>query len=189
MGSVKRGDVVTVALQGDLGKPRPARVVQSDLFEPHPSVVLLPITSELQDLPLFRLRVEPSITNGLSRASDIMIDTPQSVTRDTVRQVIGRADDATLVGVNRLLAVFLGIAWLSAICRSAANTSGAAWEENFSRRGRSSVRLQVEAAWFAWLGDRLDGLGSRTRAEHLDCPLGNCSSLMGTWLPVWGALR
>lgn len=110
MGSVKRGDVVTVALQGDLGKPRPARVVQSDLFEPHPSVVLLPITSELRDLPLFRLRVEPSISNGLSRASDIMIDTPQSVTRDKVRQVIGRADDATLVGVNRLLAVFLGIA-------------------------------------------------------------------------------
>ena len=30
---VKRGDLVTVALQGDLGKPRPALVIQSDLFD------------------------------------------------------------------------------------------------------------------------------------------------------------
>jgi mRNA interferase MazF len=36
---VKRGDVVTVAVQGDYGKPRPAVVVQSDLFnETHPSI-------------------------------------------------------------------------------------------------------------------------------------------------------
>ena len=29
---MKRGDLVTIALQGDYGKPRPALVVQSDLF-------------------------------------------------------------------------------------------------------------------------------------------------------------
>ncbi len=30
---MQRGDLVTVALQGDLGRPRPAIIVQSDPFE------------------------------------------------------------------------------------------------------------------------------------------------------------
>jgi mRNA interferase MazF len=33
---VRRGDLVTVALPGDYGKPRPALVIQSDLFAEHP---------------------------------------------------------------------------------------------------------------------------------------------------------
>ena len=40
-----RGDLVTVALPGDYGKPRPALVIQSDLFAEHPSVTVLPVTS------------------------------------------------------------------------------------------------------------------------------------------------
>jgi len=35
--SVKRGDLVSIALQGAYGKPRPAVVVQADLFVEHPS--------------------------------------------------------------------------------------------------------------------------------------------------------
>ncbi len=42
-----RGDLVTIALQGDFGKPRPALVIQADLFDAHASVTLLPITSTL----------------------------------------------------------------------------------------------------------------------------------------------
>ncbi|CAG0948811.1 partial putative endoribonuclease MazF, partial [Geobacteraceae bacterium] len=42
---MRRGDLVTVALQGDLGKPRPALVIQSDLFDMHPSITVLPVTS------------------------------------------------------------------------------------------------------------------------------------------------
>ncbi|EQD75369.1 transcriptional modulator of MazE/toxin, MazF, partial [mine drainage metagenome] len=37
---MKRGDVVTVVAPGDYGKPRPALVVQSDLFQDHPSVTV-----------------------------------------------------------------------------------------------------------------------------------------------------
>lgn len=36
-----RGDLVTVALSGDYGKPRPALVIQADAFAGHPSVTLL----------------------------------------------------------------------------------------------------------------------------------------------------
>ena len=107
---MRRGDLVTVALQGDLGKPRPALVVQSALFDEHPSVAVLPITSVEADAPLLRIVLEPDAANGLKLRSHVMVDKPQSVARSRVGSVIGRADDETLLAVNRALAVFLGLA-------------------------------------------------------------------------------
>ncbi len=107
---MKRGDLVTVALQGDLGKPRPALVIQSDLFDEHPSVTILPVTGELRAAPLFRIAVNPGELNGLIRPSQVMVDKPQSVARDKIGTVIGRLDDETMLAVNRALAVFLGFA-------------------------------------------------------------------------------
>ena len=107
---MRRGDLVTVALQGDLGKPRPALVIQSDLFDAHPSVTILPVTSELRIAPLFRIAVNPNELNGLSRPSQIMVDKPQSIAREKVGSVMGRLDDETMLAVNRALAVFLGFA-------------------------------------------------------------------------------
>lgn len=107
---MRRGDLVTIALQGDLGKPRPALIIQSDLFDAHPSVAILPVTSELRDAPLFRITVQPNEPNGLSKPSQIMVDKPQAVAREKVGQVIGRLDDETMVAVNRALAIFIGVA-------------------------------------------------------------------------------
>ncbi len=107
---MRRGDLVTVALQGDLGKPRPALVIQSDLFDAHPSMAILPVTSELRDAPLFRILVNPSEQNGLAKPSQVMVDKPQSVVRKKVGEVFGRLDDETMLAVNRALAVFLGFA-------------------------------------------------------------------------------
>lgn len=105
---MKRGDLVTVALQGDLGKPRPALIIQSDLFDAHPSVTILPVTSELRDVPLFRIQIEPSETNGLRKPSQVMIDKPQSVAREKIGNVFGHLDDKTMSTISRALAVFLG---------------------------------------------------------------------------------
>lgn len=107
---MKRGDLVTVALQGEQGKPRPALVVQSDLFGELPAVTVLPITSMLVDAPLLRVAVEPSPQNGLGKLSQIMVDKPQTPSRCKLGGVIGHLDDATLLTVNRALAVFLGLA-------------------------------------------------------------------------------
>lgn len=107
---MRRGDLVTVALQGAYGKPLPALVIQSDLFDEHPSVTLLPVTSELRATPLFRVAVDPSPDNGLHVPSQVMVDKAQSVPRDKVGAVIGHLDAETLLAVNRALAVFLGFA-------------------------------------------------------------------------------
>ncbi len=107
---MRRGDLVTIALQGDLGKPRPALVIQSDLFDAHPSVTILPVTSELRDAPLFRISLQPSESNGLTKPSQIMVDKPQSVAREKIGVTFGRLGDETMMAVNRALAIFLGVA-------------------------------------------------------------------------------
>ena len=105
---MRRGDVVTVALPGDYGKPRPALVIKCDLFDEHPSVTVLPITSHVVDAPLLRIPIGPEA--GLERASQIQIDKTQTPRRERIGEVIGRVNEATLNAVNRALTVFLGLA-------------------------------------------------------------------------------
>ena len=105
-----RGDLVTVALQGDLGKPRPALVIQSDFFVDHPSTVILPITSDIRQAPLFRIDVAPTPVNGLKRLSQVMADKPQSIARERLRARIGCLNREQMIAVERALALFLGIA-------------------------------------------------------------------------------
>lgn len=107
---MRRGDFVTVAAPGDYGKPRPALVIQSDLFDELPSVALCLVTSELRNAPIFRITVDPGPDNGLQSISQIQIDKILSVPRERVGAVIGRLDDAAMLKVNRSLAVFTGIA-------------------------------------------------------------------------------
>ncbi|WHZ19242.1 MAG: Growth inhibitor [Rhodanobacteraceae bacterium] len=107
---MKRGDLVTVAVQGDFGKPRPALVIQADLFDEHSSVTVLPVTSTLFAAPLLRVTVKPGAENGLRKPSQVMVDKAMTVMRAQVGPPIGRLDSRTLLEVDRRLAVFLGIA-------------------------------------------------------------------------------
>ncbi|TNF55765.1 MAG: type II toxin-antitoxin system PemK/MazF family toxin [Gammaproteobacteria bacterium] len=104
-----RGDLVTVAMPGDLGKPRPALVIQSDQFDEHPSVTLLPVTSTLVTAPLLRITLEPSEENGLRKISQVMVDKAITVKRDKVGPAIGRIGPKVLLEVERSLALFFGI--------------------------------------------------------------------------------
>jgi mRNA interferase MazF len=101
---------VTVAAKGHYsGKPRPALILQSDLFAAIGSVTICLLTTEILDAPLFRLTVEPSASNGLHQVSQIMIDKIVPVPHDTLGPRIGSLDHDLLVRVDRSLAVFLGI--------------------------------------------------------------------------------
>ena len=107
---MRRGDLVTVALQGEHGKPRPALVIQSDLFAKLTSTVtVILLTSTALYVPLIRVPIEPSESNGLRKRSYVMID--QIFSAGTRRgPVFGHLDDADMVAVNRALALFTGIA-------------------------------------------------------------------------------
>lgn len=105
-----RGDLVTIAIQGDFGKPRPALVVQANQFSEHASVTVLPITSTIVAAPLLRVTIQPSAENSLQKPSQIMVDKAMTVKRDKVGPAFGRIEADALVEVERCLAVFLGIA-------------------------------------------------------------------------------
>jgi mRNA interferase MazF len=106
---MRRGDLVTVAVSGDYGKPRPALVAQADAFDLHPSVIVLPLTSEVHDAPLFRVSVTASAETGLRKPSQIMVDKATTVPRVKIGPPIGSVDDATLRLVDEALRGFLGL--------------------------------------------------------------------------------
>ena len=107
---MRRGDLVTMAVQGDFGKPRPALVIQSDPYDAHATVTVLPVSSDLVAAPLFRIAIQPTTENGLHKRSQVMADKALTVRRDKVGPTFGRIDADSMVEVERCLAVFLGIA-------------------------------------------------------------------------------
>jgi mRNA interferase MazF len=106
---MRRGDLVTIAVSGDYGKPRPALVIQDDAFAALGSVTVLRLTGELHDWPTFRVTVEPSAETGLQKPSQVMIDRAVALPREKVGSVFGRLDEETMYTVSRSLAAFLGL--------------------------------------------------------------------------------
>src|SRR5580692_617615 len=106
---MRRGDLVTIAISGDYGKPRPALVVQSDAFEPIPSVTVLPLTGELHEAALIRITMQRTASNGLRAVSQVMVDKAITVPRGRVGAVIGQAENQTMQAVDAALGRFLGI--------------------------------------------------------------------------------
>ncbi|WP_019904340.1 type II toxin-antitoxin system PemK/MazF family toxin [Methylobacterium sp. 77] len=107
---MKRGDLVTIAMPGDFGKPRPALVIQSDVFHQTGTVTVLLISGTLVDAPLIRTTIEPTPANGLKKRSQVMVDKAMSVKREKIGGTIGHLDAETMLAVTRALAVFFAIA-------------------------------------------------------------------------------
>ena len=106
---MKRGDVVTVAVPGDYGKPRPAVIVQSDaLPAAHASVIVCQMTSVLAEVS-FRVTIEAARDNGLQTTSQIMADKPITVRREKIGRRIGHLGAAEISRLNAALAFIMGL--------------------------------------------------------------------------------
>lgn len=107
---MKRGDVVIASAYGDYGKPRPAVVVQSDLFnDEHASLAVCLMTTDIVEAALFRVTVEPTPESGLEARSQIMIDKIVALKRERIGKRVGALDAETMFRVNRSLAFWLGL--------------------------------------------------------------------------------
>lgn len=104
-----RGDFVSIVIQGDFGKPRPALIIQADQFDEHATVTVLLVSGTLVDAPLLRITVQPSEANGLQKPSQVMVDKAMTVKRDKLGPAFGRIDADAMLSIERCLAVFLGI--------------------------------------------------------------------------------
>ena len=107
-----RGDIVTVADRGGefTGKPRPAIVLQADLFAEAATIVIVPISTVPADAPLLRIPLRPGEATGLAAPCWAQLDLVTAVRRRRIGPRIGRVDDATLITINRALTVLLGLA-------------------------------------------------------------------------------
>ena len=106
---MKRGDLVTIVVNGDYGKPRPALIVQSDAFDLLPSVTVLQLTSDVHDEHLTRMTGNPTIENGLRERSQVMIDRAMTVPRTKVGRVFGHLDGDTIANINKAMMRFMGL--------------------------------------------------------------------------------
>ena len=106
---MERGDLVTVAVSGDYGKPRPALVIQTDHLPETDSVLVCLLTTTIRDAPLFRLPLPANQQTGLAVPSQIMVDKIMAVRRDRCGTRIGKVDPATMLALNRLLAFVVGV--------------------------------------------------------------------------------
>ncbi len=107
---MKRGDLITVAVSGDYGKPRPALVIQSDFLAETDSVLVCLPTTTLRDAPLHRLSLPTGDATGLRQPSQVTVEKIAAVRRERCGPPIGQADNASLLALGRLLAFFVGIA-------------------------------------------------------------------------------
>lgn len=109
---VSRGEIWTVAGGVYAAKPRPAVIVQDDLFDATSSVIVAPMTSTLLDAPLMRIRIAGGSgrLSGLDHDRDVMIDKLTTVRRSNVRDRVGRLTAEQVVEVERAMMAFLGLA-------------------------------------------------------------------------------
>lgn len=107
---MKRGEIWLVSAGVYASKPRPALVIQDELYELEQSVAVIPLTSQLTDVPLFRTRITATDTTGLRSDSDAMVDKVITIRRRHVTERIGRVPSGDLLAIERLLMAHLGVA-------------------------------------------------------------------------------
>jgi mRNA interferase MazF len=108
---VIRGEIWTAAAgSGYAGKPRPVVIIQDDRFDATDSVTVVAFTTDPTEAPLFRLRVEPDLANGLREPCSLMVDKITTVPRSKLGDHIGRLGDEDMVRLGRAVMVFLGFA-------------------------------------------------------------------------------
>ena len=107
---MKRGELWTLAGSGPYSsKPRPVVVVQDSLFDATDSITVCPLTSDPEELSLFRIAVVPAASNGLAVESRVMADKVTTVRRAGLGRRIGELAEGQLAEVSRALIVFLGL--------------------------------------------------------------------------------
>ena len=98
-------------MQGDLGRPRPAVVVESDAMPPTEHVLVCPGTSYLVEAAEpRRVLVLPDESNGLRLPAQFQSDKVSPARRDRCGDIVGRLDSRSLSDLTMQLGELLGLA-------------------------------------------------------------------------------
>ena len=105
-----RGEIRLVAGGVYASKPRPAVVLQDDLFAVLDSVMVCPLTTTVVDAPLLRVPIAATQVSGIEVNSYAMVDKLTTVKRTNVGEAVGEITGPQLADIERRVLVFLGIA-------------------------------------------------------------------------------
>ncbi len=106
---MRRGDLVTIAVQGDFGKPRPAVVVQNDMVAETNNVLVCPLTTVRGPFETLRIAIRPAPGNGLRSESFVMLTNVVAAPRSKCGSVIGRLTDDEMAAIDARLAFIFGL--------------------------------------------------------------------------------
>ena len=109
---MKRADVVVLNLGGNIGKPRPAVIIQADILNQDDrlaTTIVLPLTSEWLNMEVIRYKVEPSSTNGLQCTSQVMVDKIMQIEKSRVQKVVGHLTKKQMDEIESRLLAILGV--------------------------------------------------------------------------------
>lgn len=104
-----RGEIWSMRDDLYASKARPVVIIQSDEISGFDSVVLCLLTTyESSGIPT-RVRVEPTVQNGLEKASYVMTEKIASVSRAMLGRRIGMLEEEVMREVSEKVAVVLGL--------------------------------------------------------------------------------
>lgn len=106
---MNRAELWTVSSGVYATKPRPAIIIQDDLFRATSSVTIVPLTATVADAPIARIPVPADATTGIAQPSFAMIDKITAVRRTNLRERVGRVPTSLLADIERSIMVFLGL--------------------------------------------------------------------------------
>lgn len=104
-----RGEIWSMRDDLNASKARPVVIIQSDEVSGFDSVVLCLLTAyESSGIPT-RVRVEPTVQNGLEKTSYVMTEKIASVSRAMLGRRIGMLEEEVMREVSEKVAVVLGL--------------------------------------------------------------------------------
>ena len=106
---MKRGEIWTLQDKNYASKARPVIVIQSDKLDLFDSVILCLFTSFESENISTRVRVEPSLKNGLQKTSFVMTDKIVTVDKSMLGKRIGVLSGEDMIAVSEQLKIMLDL--------------------------------------------------------------------------------
>lgn len=109
---MKRGDIVILNIGNNVGKPRPAVIIQVNLLNENNALattIIIPLTSVLLNMDFMRYTIEPTVKNGLEKTSQAMIEKVGQIEKIKIQKVIGHLTKKQIGEIEARLLAILGI--------------------------------------------------------------------------------
>jgi mRNA interferase MazF len=106
---VKQGELWTATGWGYANKPRPVLIVQSDKVTLYDSKVVCLLTSYERGDNATRVKITPTLENGLAHESHVMVDKIFAIEKGSFGQRIGRLSIDEMRAVRAKIDILLAV--------------------------------------------------------------------------------